>query len=189
MRFGLIAEDERDCNAYTELIGKIRSDIQGTVPVPCHGVGNLKKIFVGYLKYFEYSEPVDKVLVIRDSDCADAVQREQELQRIFAASHFQPTFPFHFYATKCELETWLLADENAINLVAQSRGKTGKVKAVKINFENHRQAKELFEEILSQVQLPADPAVYREIAPAADIKVIASKCPRFALFANAVRGC
>ena len=95
MRFGLIAEDERDCNAYTERIGKIRNDVTGTVPVPCQGVGNLKTRFVGYLKYFEYSEPVDKVLIIRDSDCSDPLQRELELQAILASSHFHPSYPFH----------------------------------------------------------------------------------------------
>src|SRR5258708_20628148 len=151
MKIGLIAEDERDCSAYTELIVKIRNDIEDSVPIPCHGIGNLKKMFVGYLRYFEYSRRVDKVLVIRDSDCVDALQREQELQAILTASHFQPSFPFHLYATKCELETWLLADEAAINMVAQNRGKRGKAKPAKINFENYRPAKELFERTLSDV--------------------------------------
>jgi len=128
-------------------------------------------------------------VVIRDSDCADAVQREQELQAILTNSNFHPTYHFHFYATKCELETWLLADEGAVNAVAQNRGKKAKAKEVKIAFENYKPAKELFERTLSEVQLPADSVVYKEIAAAVDIKKIASKCGRFALFINAVKAC
>ena len=190
MKLGVIAEDSRDCEAYAEFARKIRTDIEHVYPVPCGGVANLKKEFVGYLRYFEYrTEGVDKVLVIRDSDCGDAAQREQELLEILNNSHYHPPFPVHFYATKCELETWLLADEAAINLVAAKRGKARTIKPIKINFESHKEAKELFLQTLSKVSLPADPAVYREISEVIDIARVRSKCPRFKEFALAVNGC
>lgn len=98
-------------------------------------------------------------------------------------------FPVHFHATKCEIETWLLADENAINRVSQQRGKNKQVGAVTIQFESHRDAKELFQKVLSNADLPADARVYKEIAAAADIGRIAARCPSFEQFADKVRAC
>jgi hypothetical protein len=119
----------------------------------------------------------------------DAAQREQELQGILQNSHFQPSFHVHFHATKCELETWLMADEAAINAVAQLRGKVGRAKPVNVEFENYKPAKELFVRMLSEARLPDDPTVYRQIAAAIDIQKVAGKCPRFNEFVNAVNAC
>jgi hypothetical protein len=147
--------------------------------------------FVGWLKHFQWHAEisVDKALVIRDSDCTDPVVWESKMEQILAESHFVPSFQVHFHATKCEVETWLLADENAINHVARSRGKLGSVSKVTIPLESHRNAKELLQQVLSKVRLPADPKVYQEIASAASIDRIAARCPYFRQFADRVRAC
>jgi hypothetical protein len=43
--------------------------------------------------------------------------------------------------------------------------------------------------MLSQAQLPADPAVYAEVAAAADIDRIRQRCPHFQRFVDCVHGC
>ncbi|SRR6266852_5951345 len=190
MRIGLVAEDERDCVVYGELARKIRTDLEIVHQIPCHGLGNLKKSFIGYLKYFEYSvEGIQKAMVIRDSDCKDTVRCEKELEQILEESRFTASFPVHFHATKCEVETWLLADEAAVNLVAQSRGKIGRAKPVNIQFESYRNAKELFSKMLSQARLPDDPLVYQLVAEAADIDKIATRCPDFKQFSSKIHAC
>jgi hypothetical protein len=147
--------------------------------------------FVGWLKHFQWHAEitVNKALVIRDSDCSDPVAWESTMSQILAQSHFVPDFPVHFHATKCEIETWLLADEDAINQVARSRGKPGLVSKVTIPLESYRNAKELFRKVLSKVGLPVDPEVYQEIASAANIDRIASRCAYFRQFVDRVRTC
>jgi hypothetical protein len=61
-------------------------------------------------------------LVIRDSGGKDPQISEADLNDRLSQSGFTPTFPFHFYATKCMVETWLLADEQAVSKVALARG-------------------------------------------------------------------
>ena len=191
MNMGIVVEGERDGAAYPELIRKIRDDVEIVLAEPCGNDVRLMERFVGWLKHFQWHAEisVNKALVIRDSDCSDPVIWETKMGRIFGQSRFVPSFPVHFYATKCEIETWLLADENAINQVARNRGKQGSVSEVAIPLEAHRNAKQLFREVLSKARLPVDPKVYQEIASAASIDRIAARCPYFSQFADRVRAC
>ena len=158
---------------------------------PCGNDIRLMVKFVGWLKHFHWHTEisVNKALVIRDSDCSDPVIWEAKMGQILAQAQFVPSFPVHFYATKCELETWLLADEKAINQVARNRGKQGSVPEVTIPLESHKNAKELFQRVLSMARLPVDRKVYQEIASAASIERIAARCPYFQHFVDNVRAC
>lgn len=191
MNIGIVVEGDHDSVVYPELIHKIRGDVEDIRPIVCGNDVKLKAKFVGWLKHFEWhaSLSVDKVLVIMDSDCSDAATWEALLTRIHEQSHFAPRFPVHFHATKCEVETWLLADEGAINQVSRRRGKNKQVPAITIQFESYRNAKELFQKMLSQGGLPADERVYQEIAAVANIERIAARCPSFQLFVNKVLAC
>jgi hypothetical protein len=194
MNFGIIVEDLRDAEAYSQLIRKIRDDIGTIIPYPCHGNSTLKKQFLTGLKIFKWYAPgssyaIEKALVIVDSDCSDASDWEEELAEILDRSHFDPGFPVHFHATKCELESWLLADENAMSQTAQHRGKNRHMGPVNLQLETYRDAKEIFQKRLSEAGLPDTPQVYREVASHADIERIASRCPRFKLFIKDVCNC
>jgi len=191
MNIGIIVEERRDEAAYSELIRKIRDDVERVPAEPCGNDIRLMEKFVGWLKHFQWHAEisVDKALVIRDSDCSDPLVWESKMEQILAQSQFVPSFPVHFYATKCEIETWLLADEDAINRVAHARGKRGSVSRVTTPLESHKNAKELFQKVLSTVRLPADPKVYQEIASAASTERIAARCPHFQKFVDRVRAC
>jgi len=191
MNFGIVVEDARDGEAYSELIRGIRKDIEQVVPEPCGGTSELIKQFVGWLKHFNWhaSYVIHKALVIMDSDCSDASVWEAKLRQMYQRSHFAPSFPVHFHVTKCELETWLLADENAMNQVSQARGKNKHLGPVNIPFETYRDAKELFQKRLSEAELPDTPQVYKEIASFADIQRIALRCPSFQQFIRKVHAC
>ena len=191
MNWGIVVEGDRDKAAYPELIRKIRNDVGVVLAVPCENDVKLMKHFVGWLKYFEWHAKihVDKALVIRDSDCEDSIVWERRMGEILERCRFTPRFPVHFHATKCELESWLLADEQAINSVARSRGKAGIVAVVSVQLESHRDAKELFRKGISKVGLPADPKVYQEIAGAASITRIGERCPQFEHFRESVLAC
>jgi hypothetical protein len=189
MNFGIVVEGEQDSAAYPELIRKIRDDIESIFPIPCGGVGTLKKEFINSLKQLPWRapHPIDRALVIMDSDCSDAFVWEEQLGQIYEQSHFKCNFPVRFHATKCKLETWLLADENAVNQVSQQRGKNKKVAAVTFDLETHKEAKELFHKQLSKADLRATAPVYKEIASFSDIARISARCPNFRQFANKIR--
>jgi len=191
MNVGIVVEGDRDAEAYPELIRKIRDDIETILAKPCGGSSELMKKFVGWLKHFQWhaQRSIDKAIVIVDTDCSNASALEDRLRHIYDQSRFHPGFPVHFHATKCEIETWLLADERAVSQVSRQRGKNKQVAAVPIRLESHRNAKGLFHRILSEGNLPATPRVYREIASAADVERIAARCPSFQNFAKKVRAC
>ncbi len=127
--------------------------------------------------------------MIRDSDCRDPRAVEEKLEQRLRESGFQPPFPLHFYATSCMVDTWLLADEGAVNQVARQRGKPPSAQPVGDPLEGERNAKTLFRRMLSQARLPADPAVYAEVAAAADIDRIKRRCPYFQQFVDRVGAC
>jgi hypothetical protein len=194
MNFGIVVEDIRDAEAYSQLILKIRNDIETVVPYPCHGNSTLKKQFIKGLKAFKWHAPgpphaIGKALVIVDSDCSDASVWEEGLAEILDRSHFEPGFPVHFHGTKCELESWLLADENALIKASQHRGKNKRLGPANIPFETYRDAKELFQKRLSEAGLPDTPQVYKEIVSYAEIERISSRCPRFKHFIKKVCEC
>jgi hypothetical protein len=160
---------------------------------PCQNVVGVRRKFIACLKHFQWHAgyEIGKALVIRDSDCHDPRAVEEELARILDQSGFRPNpkLPVHFYATRCMVETWLLADENAVNNVARNRGKPGAAESVGDPLEGRTDAKKLFRHVLSQAELPADPAVYAEVARAADLGRIAQRCPYFRRFGEYVNGC
>lgn len=191
MNIGIVVEGDSDTAAYPELIRKIRQDVGTVIPRPCRGKAAVKKDFVSWIKDFEWNgqDFVNKALVIVDSDCDNPGTWQAQLKQIYDQSGFVPSFPVHFYATKCEVETWLLADDEAINQVARDRKKNRVIPPLNVQFETYRNAKELFRRTLSKVGLPVDAKVYRDIAKAANIHRIAARCPYFKQFIAAVQAC
>jgi hypothetical protein len=188
MVFGIVVEGFTDEAAYTKLIMRIRPSIDKVISRACGGKSPLGHKFIGFLEEFE-ALTVAKGLVIRDSDCREPGLVEEVLRGRLHASNYRPPFPVHFHATSCMLQTWLLADEEAVNEVARTRNKPPRAQRVDDPLEGKRGAKTLFHRMLSQAQLLADPAVYAQVATVADIDVIQRRCPYFQNFVAAVLGC
>ncbi|MGA2576410.1 MAG: hypothetical protein ABSH24_10345 [Bryobacteraceae bacterium] len=188
MVFGIAVEGQRDAAVYPAIIRRIRHDVERVVARPCGGVPALRKKFVGMLRGFEF-ERVDKALVIRDSGGKDPQISEADLNDRLSQSGFTPTFPFHFYATKCMVETWLLADEQAVSKVALARGRARPIKAISKPLEEIMDPKPLFLAMLSEAGLSADDKVYEEIAASADLDRISRRCPLFVEFRKHVHAC
>ncbi len=191
MTIGIVVEGQTDVNVYSTLIHRIRPDVNRVIPKPCGGASGVRQQMVGWLKNFQWhaGHNVEKALIIRDSDCRDPEAVEDELAHTLSQSRFQATFPVHFYATKCELEAWLLADANAVNAVAQRRQKAPAAKSVAGVLERIRDAKERFLGMLSQARLPADPAVYLEVAATVNLERVQERCPYFQQFVERVHAC
>lgn len=193
MVFGIIVEAERDAEVYSTIIRRIRPDVNLVLSRPCQNVVGVRRKFVGWLKHFQWhaDRPVDKALVIRDSDCNESGSVEDELNRILDQSGFREslTLPVHFYATRCMVETWLIADEAAVNCIARKRSKVGSAQHVTGDLESLTNPKERFRRMLSQAGLPATSAVYAEVAAAADLDRVVERCPYFQQFIDHVHAC
>lgn len=190
MNAGIVVEGPDDAAVYPILIKRIDPTIERVHARECTGRQKLKNKFVYFLKEFARNPAafnIGKVLVIRDSDCNDPGPIEQELQHIFARSNLQPAFGVSFHATKCKLESWLLADEDAINTVSMRRGGRGGIRRVGVDLENFREADQLYRGTLSHAGLQDTDAVMREIAQQASLEEVAARCPRFRDFKQKVR--
>src|SRR5262245_52678357 len=117
---GLIVEGIYDEAALTELVQKCISPEVDIICRPCGGVPQLMKLFPGFLKEFEHANaglPVDKGIVIRDADQKDPDALVSRMESKISGR----IYPF---STKClvivqKLETWLLADEEALSSVTR----------------------------------------------------------------------
>jgi len=185
--YGIVVEGPYDEAALPEIIKKCLSSEIEIISRPCGGKDRLMKSFPGFLEEFRHAKqgsPVDKALVIRDGIDPDAL-----LEKMRSKIAGQ-TYPFEVKVIIIvqELETWLLADEEAISKVTQARsGRT--VARVSENLESIPQPKEKLKEILSGAKVPYTREVAREIAAHSDLSKIEYRCPRFREFRQTVIDC
>lgn len=184
MNIGIVVEGPSDGAAYPVLMRRIRNDVNQLQVRECGGKSRLKHGFVGFLKEFQRNPAwqVDSAFVIRDSDCKPAQPIEDQLESLMRESDFDPQFSVQFFAIKCQLETWLLADERAINHVSRRRGKNLDVQRVDFQFDTDNRAKDLFSIQLRMADLPPSPQVYGEIAGVTNLDCVAERCPSFQRF-------
>jgi hypothetical protein len=189
--YGVIVEGPYDASVYPEFIRKIVTQDVEVVVRPCGGVSRLMARFPGFLREFEFVRqggPVDKAIVIRDWNTPDLLNCEDELRQ--KVRNRALAFPrgAQFCCIRQEMESWLLADELAINAVAMQRG--GLVVArVDGEIEEIQDPKGRLVGLLSQAKLPYTAAVCGEIARRADIERLKYRCPSFRSFVTKVLDC
>ena len=184
--YGIVVEGDYDSAALPEIIKKcLSSDIE-IIARPCGDKSQLMKKFPGFLEAFRYAKggaPVDKALVIRDADNKNPDELLKKMKSKIAGRNYLD-FEVKFIIIVQELETWLLADENAISKVS---GKT--VSRVNEDLESISHPKEKLWDILFVAGLPYTAEVARKIAKESDIFRIENRCPKFKEFKQAVIDC
>ena len=171
-KVGLVVEDK-----YPEAIEEISKKL-GVKPIIRRQRG---KISVKEASAFaeELLRSCEKVIILGDADCNEKGERER-LQEIYKSLPEGLRESVHICIIVHELESWLLADENAISKVI---GKN--VKPVE-NPERIHNAKEylegLFEKGGKKQHLLAE-----EIAKHVDVEKLRRKCASFADFERKVR--
>jgi|GEM_PF-732805 len=160
---GIIVEGPYDEKIIRALVSRIQSE--EPIILPVGGKTKLRKKLPGWLEYFRY-ENTDKVLIIRDQDQECIKTVVEALQKLLAGREY----PFQkiFCVIKVTIETWLLADEQAIsNVVGQP------VPPVQGNLEDIQNPKERLIRILSTANVDYTPERARQIAAVADLEKIA----------------
>jgi hypothetical protein len=187
--YGIIVEGESDQGVYEEFIQKICNEEVWIKARATGGRAQLMKTFPVLLRSMEhiteYGGPVDKALVIRDADCKDALALEAKMKDSLDRRNFPFPRGVGLHAVKQEMETWLLADHEAISRVAAARG--GKaVPRIPDPLEDIQDAKEKFVDVLSRADLNYTAQVCREIAKETDISKLRVRCPSFTAFEQKV---
>lgn len=189
--YGIVVEGNYDKIALSEIIRKCISNDIEILAYTCASKGPLMNKFKGFLELFNLQHTkqgmtIDKVLVIRDADNKNPVELMEKMGNKIAGRTYR--FEVKFVIIVQELETWLLADEEAISRVTQTRsGKT--VARVNEDLESIIQPKERLYKLLSDAHVPYTEAVAQEIAKESDISKIEYRCPRFKEFHQAVIDC
>lgn len=189
--YGLIVEGPYDAAVYQELLRKITPSLDRIVARPAGGVPNLHRLLLPLLRDLENAvngKPVDKVIVIRDTNGRDAAQLEMELASRIHGQRFAFAHGIQFHAVRRTVETWLLADVEAINQVATARG-GNPISAVQEQLEEIQDPKARVIRLLSAAGLPFDPAVCREIAARTRLDVVRYRCPSFLSFEEKAKDC
>lgn len=184
-------EGPYDVAVYQELLRKITPTLGRIVPRPAGGVPSLLRLLLGLLRDLENAvngKPVDKVLVIRDTNGKDAAQLEKDLADRIHGQSFAFAHGIQFHAIRRTVETWLLADAVAINEVAAARGGRP-ISEVHGEVEEIEDPKDRFVRLLSVAGLPFDSAVCREIAAHARLEVLRYRCPSFRSFEEKAKDC
>lgn len=132
--------------------------------------------------------PVEKALVIRDSGGKDPKIVEAELIRKVQERSWGFSYGVHVCIVRRELETWLLADVAAVNVVAEKRGGRA-VAEVQATLEEIECPKERLRQLLSGARLECTEKVCAEIARSLSLDTLSYRCPSFRVFKRQVVDC
>jgi hypothetical protein len=182
--FELIVEGEYDAVVLAELSQKCAGGNIDVIHRICGSKSQLMKRFRGFLEEFhrvKQGTHVDRALVVRDSDKADPEELIERMEVMIAGRSYP--FPVRLVIVVRELETWLLADNEAIS---QTIGRP--MPEINGPLEGILDPKQRLQTILSNARIAYTKAVARKIAAATDLEKLAYRCPSFRIFRQAVEG-
>ena len=189
--YGLIVEGPYDKAMYEALIPRICERNVCFKTRSCGGVGRLMKSFHGLLRDLEHvvrGGPVDKALVIRDSDGKEPLAIRTRMEGKIDERGYAFPRGVKLCVVRREMETWLLADAQAINIVAQNRGGR-QIQEVQETLEEIHDPKAKLRSVLSEAKLPYTEPVCAEIASHLRIDHLEYRCPSFRTFRQDVLDC
>lgn len=184
-------EGPYDVPVYEELIRKICSADVEIIPRVGGSVPGFMDVFSNQLRVLErvkQGRPVDKALVIRDAGGKDTASVESLMAERIQGRPYSFPRGIQLVAVRRTMETLLLADEEAVNSVALSRGGR-QVARIQEALEDIANPKERFRRWLSEAKLPYDRQVCGDIARQVKLETLQYRCPSFGSFKQKVLDC
>lgn len=188
--YGLIVEGPYDQAMYEALIPRI-SGGEVVFTRQCGGVARLKNHFHVLLRDLEHvvqGGPVDKALVIRDSGGKDPTAIKTEMEERIHGMAFAFPRGVKLCIIRRAMESWLLADAEAINTMALARGGRP-IQEVKGALEDIDDPKGKLKSVLSEARIEYTDRVSAEIASHLRIDRLEYGCPSFRTFKQNVLDC
>ncbi len=189
--YGIVVEGPYDVATFPELIKRILARDVPIISRPCYGKDKLKKDLLVHLRALQSElegRGVEKALVIRDSGGKNAKDVEAQLTQKIATRAWPFSHGVHVCIIRREMETWLLADVEAINSVARTRGGR-EVVEVQGTLEDFEYPKEKIKELLSKARLDYTEQVCTEIARLLSLETLRYRSPSFCTFEQRVTDC
>ena len=140
-------------------------------------------VLLDRFKHIHNGGPVDKALVIRDCDRKAVEDVRLEMERKLGDRTYP--FPVELCVVRRCLDSWLLADHDAISAVAIGRGGR-RVGPVNQNPEEIQNAKERLMGLMAEARLPYTPAALGEISAIINLELLHYRCPSFRDFQTRV---
>lgn len=182
LAFGIIVEGEYDAAALSEFIRKCVTDELKVITRVCRSQGQLMKkisIFLQGFRHDNQGEAVDRALIIRDADNHAPQELMTKIQASYTPEEYR--FPIKPVIIVQELETWLLADSEALSRVSNTQ-----VSEVQETLEEIVDPKSRLKSVLSNAGLPYTKEVARRIAAATSLERLDYRCPSFRNFRRAL---
>jgi uncharacterized protein DUF4276 len=181
-----------DSPFYEVIIKRVCPEITRVVSRVAGNKAMLMKGLAGHLRSLQYASqkggPVRKAIAIRDTDGKHPADVEMDLLSRISGQTFSFPRGVECHATHQEMETWLLADIEAINRTAlillgatskKARRSAGSPEGI-VN------AKEKLQDVLSDVGLLYDAATCALIAQETDLATLRAYSPSFRSFERKV---
>ncbi len=146
------------------------------------------KKFPGFLKAFEYElagSPVEMAVVVQDADGKRPEEIEAQMASKIDGREYRFVLGVQFFVIPQAMESWLLADANALNVVSQSRRGKRVTKSHDAP-ETILRPKEDLRKLLTDHGLEYTAELAREIAQHIDLDKLSEACPRFRIFRELV---
>jgi len=185
--YGIIVEGPYDSAFYEAVIQRLSPHACVSARV-CDGKSNLTRKFPALLKTFEHElagRPLEMAIVIRDADGKNPEEIEAQMRSKIANRDYPFGLGVKFFAVPQAMESWLLADVNALNAVSQRRNGKRVTKSHEAP-ESLRNPKGWFREFLTNQNVVYTAEVAREIAEELDLNTLSVRCPRFRVFSELV---
>jgi hypothetical protein len=176
---------------YEALIPRICERNLSFKTLLCEGKDGLMKNFPDFLRILEkvlLGRPVDKALVIRDSDRKEPLAIRTRMEGKIDERGYAFPRGMKLCAVRRTMETWLLADAQAITAVALARGGR-QVQEVQGTLEDIEDPKQKLRSLLSEAGLRYTEPVCAEIASHLRIDHLEYRCPSFRTFRQNVLDC
>ena len=185
--YGIITEGVYDSAVYEAIIRKLSPGVP-IKTLECGGKTELMKRFPGLLNTFKHcfaEGPVDMAVVIRDADGKKPEEIETQMASKVDAGNYPFALGVQFFAVPQAMESWLLADVNALDAVVRRRCRKRVTKSHDAP-ETLPNPKERLRNLLSDYNLAYTSELAREIAQKIDLDRLAARCPRFRVFSQLV---
>jgi hypothetical protein len=179
-RFVIIGEDDYHIKTIPISIRRIILEDIKFIRRKARNKGNVIKKYAEMLKEFKKGN-INKAIILVDQDNNCIKEDAEKLKKQLVGKKYN--FEIKFHIIEKEIETWLLADHEAISKVA---GKN--ISMIRGILEEVNNPKEILIRLLREKKIYT-PEVAVKIANEADIGVIENRCIGFKRFRDSVLDC
>jgi len=186
LQYGLVVEDQYLMRAGEILVKRIATKCGAEVEVltrRMNGKGDFRARFYEPVRELWFRHPgLHKILAVCDADRDDPERLEAELRA--RAAIRVPGLPFAlvFHVIRVELETWLVADDEAV-----SRATGARVPFPGGNIEASMPDPKGYLESRLPTRVPYTPTIAAAIAETLNLDVLSQRCNGFSVFQERVK--